>query len=101
MEVEINPAQWTVVVRLAQDDGHLPVERNTVTKMRTAVVVGLDGLLHQPGQRFLAVLRRLVDANNVFLKGLECLDYFRFEHLDRQVHGAEVKESVRGIQYTG
>ena len=37
MEVEINAAEGTVTVGLAEDDGELAVERDTVAKMRASM----------------------------------------------------------------
>jgi len=39
VEVEINSAERTVTVGLAEDDGQLTIERDAVTQMRAAVQI--------------------------------------------------------------
>ena len=86
VEVEINSAERTVTVGLAEDDGQLTVERDAMAQMRAAVQIGFYRFLHQPNHRLLAFVRGFVDADDVLLVKLQRFDHLRLEHLDRQVH---------------
>ena len=66
MEVEINPAQRTRPVVLAEDDRHKFIQGDAVAKL-TAIAVSFDGLGHEGNQARLKLIRRLVDANHVFV----------------------------------
>ena len=84
VEVEIDAAERPLVVGLAEDDGDLFVQGDAVPQMGAAVFVGLDGLLHEGSQRLRAILRHLVEADDVLVVALDGLADFLFEHFDRQ-----------------
>lgn len=83
MQIEINPAQGTVILRLAENDRYLPVQRDPVPQMRPAVLVRLDRFLHQRPQRRLAFLRSFVDAHDKLVVDLYRIRDFVFEGVDR------------------
>src|SRR5260370_26317993 len=78
IKVEIDAAQGALVVGLAEDDGDLLVERNAMTKVRPAVFVGADGLLHQRAERGVAFFGGLVEADDEFLGRLHGIRDFLF-----------------------
>ncbi len=48
MQVKINAAhRHLLIVRLAEDDGYLAIEGNTVSQTGSTADVGVDGLLEQ------------------------------------------------------
>ncbi len=48
MQVEINAAhRHLLIVHLAEDDGYLAVQSNTVSQTGSSIDVGVDGLLEQ------------------------------------------------------
>ena len=48
MQVEINAAhRHLLIVHLAEDDGYLAIQSNTVSQTGFAADVGVDGLLEQ------------------------------------------------------
>lgn len=47
MEVEIDPAKRPVSFRLAENDGHLFVQRDSMAEIWTTLVVRLDRFFHQ------------------------------------------------------
>ena len=83
MQIEIYPAQRTLILRLAENNRHLPVQRDPVPQMGPAILVGLDRFLHQRPQRRLAFLRRFVDAHDKLVVGLYRIRDFVFEGVDR------------------
>src|SRR6267378_7970751 len=68
MQIEIDAAQRPVGFCLAQDDRNLAVESDAVAKMRTAIFVGFDRLLHEGAQRAFTVVGGFVHANDIFLE---------------------------------
>ena len=81
MEIEIDSAKRAFVFRLAEDDGHLLVESDAMTQVRTAVVVGLDRFLHQGVQRRLAIFGCLTETHNKSLESPDGFINFRFEQV--------------------
>lgn len=73
MQIEIDAAEGTVVIGLAEDDGHLFVERDAVAQMRAAADIGANGFVYEREQRGLAFFGRLIDADNMPVVGLEGL----------------------------
>lgn len=84
-EVEINPAQWAICFRLAQNDRHLFIEGNSVTQVGSAILVGLYRFLHQGYQGAFAFLRGLVEANDVLFECLQGFSDFRLKGLNGHV----------------
>src|SRR4051812_45845178 len=76
MEVEVNATQRAIPLGLAEDDGDLAIEGNAMPEVRSAILVGFDGLLHQGTQGALTVLRHLINAHHVLLKRFQCLRDF-------------------------
>ena len=83
VKVEVYATKRPLTFGLAQDDGHLLIEGNAVAQLGAAILVGLDCLLHQGPKRALAVLRRLIEADDVFLVGLDRLRNLMLERVDR------------------
>ena len=67
MKVEIYPAKRAFVFALTEDDGHLTVQGNAVAQLRRPIFVGCDGFAQKGNKRGAAVLRRLVEANDIFV----------------------------------
>ena len=82
MEVEIDAAQRTIVLGLAEDDRHLFVQRDAVPQMRPAGDIGPNGLVHQGDQGGSALFRRLVNADDVPVVALHGFDDLVLKCLD-------------------
>ena len=54
-----------------------------MAEMRAAVEVGLDGFFHEPHHGLMALIRSLVDADNVLVVQLERFINFRLKNLNR------------------
>ena len=79
VQVEINPAQRAVLVRLAQNNGDLSVQRDAVPQVRGAGFIGLDGLLHERVQGVQEHVGRFVQADNKLIISLLGLFDLAFE----------------------
>ena len=78
---------------LAQDDGDPLVQRDAVTESLAAVFIGLERLLHQRIQRRLEILRRLIQADDVFIVGLHRHRDFALEQVNR--HAKKINHFAR------
>ena len=75
MEVEVNAAKGWVTLCLAEHDGDLLVECDTVAHTLDSVFIGFDRLKHESLDHLEAVVRRLEDADNVAVVRLHrCVD---------------------------
>src|ERR1017187_6861709 len=102
VEIEVNAAERTRAVALAQDDGDLLIEGDAMAQVRPAPLVGLDRLVKQGGKRRFEFIRGFVDAYDVFL-----IRFHRFRDLlleDFCRHRSQPKgfpsrsEAKRGVQ---
>lgn len=82
VQVEIDAAQRARAVALAQDDGDLRIERETVSHAGTAIFVSGDGFLHQRLHRVLKILGRFRQANDVLVVLFDRSGDFFLERLD-------------------
>ena len=92
MEIEINPAQRSRVIVLAQDHRDLTIECNPMPELRAATFVSLDGLGEERHERGVKLVRRFVDADNVLLVYFHRFRDFRLESL--RCHASSIK-SIR------
>ena len=67
VQIEINAAERTGVIALAQNDRDKLVERDAVAQIRAAAFKGADGLGHQRDEGRFELLGTLVDGNYVQL----------------------------------
>lgn len=88
-QVEVDPAQRPLRVRLAQDHGDLPVQGNAMPQARPPALKCLDRLVHQRSQRRLHVVRWLLQADHIPVKGTHGLRDLPFERLGR--HAAKLE----------
>jgi hypothetical protein len=95
MEVEINSAQGALVLRLAEDDGDLFVEGDAVAEIGAAGFVGLDGLVHERDEGFFKTVGRFIDADDVFVVGLDGLGQLGLESFNS--HGTNIPEKGRKL----
>src|SRR5262249_5584876 len=96
VQVEINAAQGPIIVGLTEDDRHLLVQGNAMAQVRSAILVSLDGFLHQGMERLFTVLRGLIDAYNVFVVSLQGVRDFLFKRLNS--HEAKNKSERLGLE---
>ncbi len=82
MQVEVNAAEGTLTLGLADDDGVVFIQGNAVPEVGIPIHIGLDGLLGQRDQRVLALLRGFVETDNEALVGPQGLVDFLFKKLD-------------------
>src|SRR5258708_20365419 len=82
MKVKINPAKRARAIVLAQDDGDLLVKSDTVPELRAATLISFDGLINQRDQGGFKLLRRLLNANDIFIIRLHCFRQFRTERFN-------------------
>lgn len=82
MEVEIDPAKGALVVGLAEDDGDLAVEGDTVAEVGAAGFVGFDGLVHEGGEGFLEAFRCFFEAHNELVVGPDGLIHLLLEGIN-------------------
>jgi hypothetical protein len=101
VKIEVYAAQRPLTFSLAQDDGHLFIEGNTMAQLGSAILVSLDCLLHQGPKGALAVLRRLIEADNVLLVGLDCLRNLMLERVDRHDLKLEASRSNFKVEIRG
>lgn len=86
-EVKVDPAKGLVALGLTEDDRNLFIQRDSMTKIRAAILISLDRLFHQRHQRALAFLGRLVEAYDVLLECLHGFRDFRLKGVNR--HGLD------------
>ena len=84
-QVKVDSTERFVAFGLAENNRDLLIERNPMAKVWTAVLIGLDRLLHQRKQRTLRLFRRLIQANDVLLEGLHGFCNFGLKRVNR--HG--------------
>ena len=81
--MKINPAQWPLDIALTENDRDLLVERDAVTHSRRAALISFDRLVHQSGQCRLEFVRRLVNADDVFVVRFDRRCHLQLESLNR------------------
>lgn len=90
-EIEVDAAERAVFFRLAEDDGDLLVQGDAVTQAGSAIDVGFDSFLHQRIERRLAVLRRLINADDILVVIAQCFSDLALERFNRQIHSQVIR----------
>ena len=83
VKVEINAAERAFGFGLAQDNGHLFIERDAMAQMRPPILVSLDRLLHERAKGAFALVRGFIEANDEFFVSLYTGGNFLFERVNR------------------
>src|SRR5262245_29918398 len=91
MEVEIDPAQRTRAVALAENDREMFVERNAMAQSRAAAFERFNRLDHQGNERSLKFLGSFVDADDVIAIALHGLRHLVLKHLDCHTEKIKLK----------
>ena len=81
--------------RLAQDDGDLFIESDTVTKVGSTILISLDRFFHERNERALAFLGRFIQADDVPVVGLHGFCNLRLERFNRHAE-ILIGESPKG-----
>src|ERR1041385_8587607 len=105
MEVEIDAAERTIGLGLAQNYGDLLVQRDAVTEIGTPAQISLDRFFHQRIQGRFTFLGGFVQADDKFVVRLHRLRDFLFEHihshkrsLSKIQEGRKTKILTTGLQ---
>ena len=96
MQIEVDPAQGTRIIALAENDSNVLIQRDTMAKLGPAALISLNGFVHQRDEGGLEIFGGFVDTNDVSLVCFQRIRYFCLEGFDRHAsHSTVVKAEVK------